>query len=511
VVVAGARGSDPATTASEGLPTRPTAATTSSVLRTTTSAEAITVTADLDNTVVERYLGLGVQWNPFAYEPSAEDYRTILRRIDFLRPAIFRVTWGSQAYCLGFSPDGQPRYSWKEGDQKQRKRLERLTFILDYAKRRNIDVMLGEWVVPKALFADQTDPRWSRIVADFLRYLRDERGYANIRYYHHVNEPNGSWSGIKDYDTWVASIRNLKKEFDRRGLSKDVTIVGPDATGSSTWTGAFRWLKRMVKDVPEAVGVYDLHWYASDQEVLAGVIERTLTEQLRKVRGADKSSASKPAILGEAGIITGWRKGIDQQTRIRDYDYGLLMADYVAQAASAGWGAIAWYLDDAMHVANSKHAPAVPDKDTLKEWGFWNSQGARMGNPDDFKPRPWFYTWSLMSRLLPKDCRIVKVDLPPTPRLRTVAGVRSDKGKQNLSVILVNSGDVVRTVKLRAPLIGSRASLTLYQYSKEDRPTDAEGLAAAKETLSDADLREGLEITLPPHSAIFLDAGATLK
>lgn len=44
-----------------------------------------------------------------------------------------------------------------------------------------------------------------------------------------------------------------------------------------------------------------------------------------------------------------------------------MMADYVAQVARAGWmGALAWDLDDAMHVVKRTHAPDPPDDLALK-------------------------------------------------------------------------------------------------------------------------------------------------
>ena len=71
----------------------------------------------------------------------------------------------------------------------------------------------------------------------------------------------------------------------------------------------------------------------------------------------------------------------DQQPRVKDFDYGVLMADLVAQVARAGWmGASAWDLDDAHARGERPAAPAVPDDLTLKIWGFWNTQGRAMGH-----------------------------------------------------------------------------------------------------------------------------------
>ena len=128
----------------------------------------------------------------------------------------------------------------------------------------------------------------------------------------------------------------------------------------------------------------------------------------------DPDAASKGLYLAEAGVIQGRVNG-DQQPRVKTFAYGVLMADLVAQAAChRRWrAASAWDLDDAMHVVNGRPHPAIPDDLTLKVWGFWNTQGGAMGHPADEAIRPWFYTWSLMSRLFPKGARVIGGDHAP--------------------------------------------------------------------------------------------------
>ena len=113
----------------------------------------------------------------------------------------------------------------------------------------------------------------------------------------------------------------------------------------------------------------------------------------------DPQAASKRLFLAESGLLDGKTNG-DQQPRVKTFAYGVMMSDYVAQVATAGWmGACAWDLDDAMHTVSGH--PPIPNDKTLKVWGFWNTQGTAMGHPEDEDIRPWFYTWSLMSRLFP--------------------------------------------------------------------------------------------------------------
>jgi hypothetical protein len=71
-------------------------------------------------TVVESFLGLGVQWDPYEYVPSPASWKLTLKRIDFHQPAFVRVMGGAGDYCLGFSLDGKPEYIREKGIQTLR-------------------------------------------------------------------------------------------------------------------------------------------------------------------------------------------------------------------------------------------------------------------------------------------------------------------------------------------------------------------------------------------------------
>ncbi len=188
-------------------------------------ADTVTVKIDPSSVICSNFMGMGVQWDPFDwYQPTAKEWKTITNRMNYCQPGYLRVMWSTSAYCFGFDSNGQPRYVWNDGNAEQRKTFEQLTAILDFAQARHIPVIYGEWSPPAQLISDQTDPRWARIIADGVAYLRDERGYKCISYYNLINEPNGDWSHNKDYASWLESIRNLKKEFDVRGFGDAVRI-----------------------------------------------------------------------------------------------------------------------------------------------------------------------------------------------------------------------------------------------------------------------------------------------
>lgn len=352
---------------------------------------ACDVTVDLPATLVKSLFGLGIQWDPYSYPPRPEAWRSTLHRLDFAKPAFFRVMTGANSYCDGFDAAGEPRYVWARGEAAIRKQLGSLLDILDYAQTNNIDVLLGEWSPPGRLggganetVAQPDDPRWARLVTDFVNWLRTQRGYSVVRYYNLMNEPNGSWmwrGGKVNYDAWAAGVRGLRRQFDAHGLA-DLPIVGPDNSGN------WEWADRVSQNQPETIGHWEMHWYATDREVLDGEIETLLAAKKNVILANDPHAAAKRFFLAESGLLDGKCNG-DQQPRVRTFPYGVMMADYAAQVVQAGWmGLCAWDLDDAMHTAAGH--PPVPADTTLKLWGFWNTQGTAMGHPEDENMRPWF-------------------------------------------------------------------------------------------------------------------------
>jgi len=473
---------------------------------TASEARPLQVTVDLHDVRVPSFLGLGIQWDPYSYPPQSEAWKLTLKRLDYARPAFFRVMLGARDYCLGFDSTNRdlPRYVWSQGEPAIRKRLGSLLDILDYAQSRNVEVLLGEWAWPgrlgngtNGIIRRPDDPRWARLIADFVNWLRVQRGYSVIRMYNMMNEPNGGWmwpGGKVDYEAWALGVRHLRKEFDARGLN-NLPIVGPDNSGN------WEWIDRVSHEMPECIGQWEMHWYARDQEILGGEIEKLLSDKRRVVLANDTQAGSKRLFLAESGLLDGKCNG-DQQPRVKTFAYGVLMADYVAQVARAGWmGACAWDLDDAMHTVRGH--PAVPEETTLKVWGFWNTQGSAMGHPEDENIRPWFYAWSLMSRHFTRGSRIVVAHQPDLPHLRLMAGASPDGGI--LSLMLVNNDDEGRTVAVSIPGAG-RKTLRRYNYFDADRPTDADGFPVPKETVPEVDLEVGVKITMPSRGVVLLSA-----
>ncbi len=479
------------------------------VLTANAVTEPIPITIDVNSPLCANFLGFGVQWSAYPwFDLSEKSWEMIFERLDYMRVPMVRLMTRSYTYCDGFDAQGNPIYQW---DNRRMKKMYRL---LDYCQAHNVKVILGEWDHPSSqqdrpdiaddklqqYHMDENDPRWHRMIADFVNYLRNERHYYCIVYFNLLNEPDSNSSGRIEFSRWKSAITALNAEFNKRGLAKEVKLVGPDVTFLPR--DGF-WIELTVLQCPDEVGAYDFHYYATAADLESGYLEKFCWIKQDYIRRYDSNGRTKPFFMGEAGMTGGPVKpqgGSDSQPHIYDHNYGVWMADYNVQCARAGMaGTIAWDLDDAMHINKDKDSKWPDISQTLfKKWGFWNSLGEEIGHPEDTSLRPWFYTWSLLSRSLPPGCRTIKSSETLVPGLRTLAATIGD----DLSVVLVNDSDAPQDLNVTVP--GSRRipQLLRYNYFPDDRPTDKNGFPRPKEILQNADLVAGLNVNLPARSVV---------
>jgi hypothetical protein len=106
-----------------------------------------------------------------------------------------------------------------------------------------------------------------------------------------------------------------------------------------------------------------------------------------------------------------------------------------------------------------------------------------------------------MSRLFPRDTRILATGQTGLPHLRILAGVPPDGPKVN--VMLVNDTNEARIVTVCVAGAG-RKTLLEYHYFDTDHPIGADGLPAPKESIPDADLDFGVPVAMPSRGVVFL-------
>jgi hypothetical protein len=155
-----------------------------------------------------------------------------------------------------------------------------------------------------------------------------------------------------------------------------------------------------------------------------------------------------------------------------------------------------------MHTVNPSENPQHNIHSALfKKWGFWNSLAEEIGHPEDANLRPWFFTWSLMSRSFPPGCETLKSSETLIPGLRTLAA-RTTEG--DFSFAAVNDADTPRSLRVAVPGSGKIPRLQRYDYFPDERLTDKSGFPLPKEILADADLQAGLKVSLPARSVVIL-------
>jgi hypothetical protein len=473
-------------------------------------ADPIQIKVDTTAPICTNFLGFGVQWSPYPwFDITDAAWQKIFDRLDYMRVPIIRLMTRSYTYCDGFNTQGNPIYEW---DNNRMKKMYRL---LDYCQSHHVIVILGEWDGPSSqqdrpdiktdklqqYHMDENDPRWDRIIAGLVEHLRNEKHYTCIRYFNLLNEPNSYSSGRMEFGRWKNAITSLNAEFVRCGLSNDIKIVGPDVTYLPR---DGYWVDLAVQQCPDTLAAYDFHFYVSPADLESGYLEKYCWLKRDYINRYDPHGSAKPFFMGEAGVIGQGpvqpQGGSDSQPHIYDHIYGVWMADYNIQCARAGMaGTIAWDLDDAMHINKDKdtHWPDIT-RTLFKKWGFFNSLAEEIGHPDDDNLRPWFFTWSLLSRSFPPGCHILKTTDCDVAGIRVLAA----KIGSDISIALVNDSDRSEILQVIVPACKNIPSLLRYDYFPNDYLVDRKGYPLPKKILANADLESGLNVDLPARSVV---------
>jgi len=448
------------------------------------------------------YLGNGVQWDAYPlFDISEESWQRVFERTDFMKLNFIRLMVNANEYCKSYPVNGKPVYDFNA------ERIRKDCRILDYCEKNGVHVLIGEWSPPRFDGLSITDPRWTEMVGEFMNYLLNVKKYTCIRYYNLYNEPNSRdryselWKAgtSKNFDDWKVSILNLDKEFRKRGLRDKLKIVGPDCSNGNDW------IKRIIsdKELCLVIDVYDIHRYARDIEIEDGEFGEEVRYYRNYITRHDPDGKNKQFIMGEAGMTTG-KNNVDQQKNIGTFQYGVWMADFVVQSINGGQaGLLAWDMDDAMHT-NGKLGPGTEIKDYIwKEWGFWDSFGVEKGSPELTNMRPWYYTWSLMSKYIPRGSQTLKTGESGVKGLRVAASKINRDGRSEYTFLIVNAGNENRTVKLT--LSGLKGiDLNQFNYFETDMPKGEKGFPIPKDVLKKANLSKGISIKMPTKGVVIL-------
>ena len=437
-----------------------------------------------DNVVNPSYIGNGVEWDPYDEAESwgaaisDEDWAKLISRLDYMQPQYVR--------CMINSPFRY--YDTKTGGYDKNANTESIFKLLQYCTDKDITVIYGEYNPPIWDMKDSSE--WVDMAVDYLNMLVMEKGFSCIKYFVVFNEPDGDWASTNgDFNLWLSMVKKFHAKMKQYpGLCDRVKLAGPDVESDyhnkNSEFNTAGWLAETVKKADPIMGLYDIHAYPGQAEVLSGNYSKLLSEYKSLI------PQGKQIVLGEAGYKY-WReadsllmkeysrrvaghpftKGSDCNMLVYDYFYGIDMAVLATEVMNNGFsGVAAWMLDDAMHSQGDSGKP-----EDIKIWGMWNTLGEEVFNdPSQENIRPWFYSWSLMCRYFPHGCDIVKIDHKIDSDIFACAAKYDGK----YSIAIINKGENYKNISVKLPLYDE--TLSVYRYEDNNLKLDDNGLLMAE-------------------------------
>lgn len=428
------------------------------------------VVIDRTQVACRNFLGFGAEWDPTfwsswhtAQGADEKAWNRVVGRIRFMRLPIVRMMVQARWYTRT-DPAGSIRYDWDTPEMRSMYRH------LDVCQAQGITVMLTDWGIETWAkcppFEKLDDPRYADAVVACLDHLIRTRGYTCIQHSILVNEPN--WEAKSGFDIWAAGVRNVHARIKQRNLP--VLLAGTDASHDE-----MKWHRRGVETLGDVLGVWEFHRYHPSADMRTGNFEAFVNAYWNIVR--EKGLADRPLLICEAGMGDGM--SASKSPHIEEYDYGLFMADYAAQATRAGaQGVLAWMLDDSSH------------KDFT--WGMWTNVGGGQ------RLKPWFYPWSLLCRTVRPGSTLYRVTAPAPADTRILAA----EGKEGWTVMIVNRAQTATTLRLTLPDAAGR-KLWRYRYERTISPTGGNGLPSATGPVQ-VEPNDSVSIELAPESVQFL-------
>jgi hypothetical protein len=436
----------------------------------------ISVGVDPKSVICKRFMGFGVEWDSNGYNASGitdQDFALIRKRVEWMRLPIVRIMMQSK-WCY----KGNGWYDW---DDPQMKSLYR---HLDLCQKLGITVLLTDWGIEQGWLktpdvSKVEDPKYAEIISTYINYLLNKKHYTCIRYFILVNEPNHQ---VEDWARWKKGVENVSAAFRKKGLDQKITLMGADCSYSDDWH------PNAVDQLQNTLGAYDIHFYAPEEVVRTGALFDWLKTRWAYALTRDPKAKEKPLIVAEAGIMAPGFSTSNNPLHL-DPRYGILMADYAVQAANAGsWAVLAWMLDDNSHKGFS--------------WGMWKSKTGGM------ETKPWFYTWSLLTRCFRPGATIVEAK-STSDDVRVLAAYVDEitsSGEQLWTFCIVNRADAPRTIHLHVTA-GPSLKLNRYVYSATSAKANTDGFPIALDNRT-YDLGAGADISCEPNSVVVLSSGS---
>jgi hypothetical protein len=476
---------------------------------------------DKEHIVLDNFEGLGVEWGTYE-DPdklSSDSWERSLKIMDRLNPQVTRCMLNYDWFITNFNDyydDDKSNDTWEYNFSN--KLMNNTVDVLRYCDDHNIDVAFGCWNVPGSLGKDEynmfkevtSDPRWATMTADILEYLIKFQGIKCIKYFVNSNEPN--YSGVEgasknynnNFNIWAKGVKQVLKALDDRGFGY-IKIIGGDTTGFEGTNEYFEGISTN-NELKEAVGDYGFHVYCPNMIIDTGDLAVRIRDIYQKVKKNDKDlGVTRMPHIWEAGLYDGKNPETDSNAYIANYSYGLRMADYTLQCATAGVNSIVyWDFDDGMHFMYNADGTM-----TSKGWGMFSSLGTDSAMKQ--RLRPWYHSSVLLTNLMRKGAKIIDTEAN-NPEVDSTFRSMGVVGELNTyaGVVAVNRGmaPVTKTFRFSEEFLENAINpnkIYVYIYNESELKIGEDGFVKENQVL-DLSLKDEIEISVPQNSMVILSS-----
>lgn len=384
---------------------------------------ASTVTIDTNFVVSSDFLGVGTQWEPMVDQYPSEmlGYSDAYWEVEKSRIKRLGLKVSRVRIIPGWYMSDWYTYTWTSND------MNAFYKFMDFTNSNGIEVELnvcwktarnmvswwGSAVIPNS-YID-----FARSVSDLLDQLINAKGYSNIKYLAFFNEPNFNIT-MDSYKNILVAVHDKLVTDGRRNL---VEIWGPEATMGNT---AVLWTEYMVNNANQVFDRYSFHGYTS------GTADYYKTETGK--HRAKTEPVGKTVTMTEFG-----RTGTDGRYSYRiTHDYGKWVANAIVNAMKdKAKTTFLWSMSD-MPGYDPHEFMANTTNYLQPGWLHW---GNYAWMPYDLNPRPSVYSYSLLTRYIPRHSDVISsscsdIDL----------NVTSVKSNGEYSIVLVNNSTLAKSV-----------------------------------------------------------------
>ncbi len=398
---------------------------------------SIRVSSELIN---EKFGGIGFHVIFHTRKPSKWHYEQVFaKRWRELNPSFARV-------------NDSPTWDQQEMDE--------MSQYLDMMKNTNTEIYLTSFGV-QSIYDYKTEADYVKKEVDNIEYLKEEKGFENIKYYCMTNELS--------LDFWASMVKNneLDKfkrihqlfydEFNRRGL--EVKLLATDASPFEYWP-TIEWAANNMDDI---TGIYGGHHYINSFHLDDLTFYDFFLNKMKW--GADLAkSKNKKFIMGEFGPKQGsffidsvyYDGMIYNNTPVEPY-VGIQLSEAILAQINGGiYASSYWTFSD---------IPGIPAN---KEFGYRvNKWGVFKWYFDDYTTKPNYYAVGLLTKFFRGPAEVFQVNTSDT-LLRVAAIKNLEKGSH--SIAIVNRHREPKYVSLEMASLSQDKPFRKYIYNPEDVP-----------------------------------------